>query len=343
MSEIKAVSFRVDEDDAIKFRKFTEENGLNQAEMFESIIKTFEMARAKGQITDRAKEVETFQTTVNTLLSMFINSLAINQTSEERIRETLSLELSTKDKTISDLQQQREKLKEDLSKNTEGFKTTQEQLKIANGEVLKLTKELEQKSNIVNSQQEQINTLNSIVTEYKEYKDINIKLEEENIQLSKVNAELNNVNLNLSSKLENTENMKEFYKGEVDSLKAEIKTLNNNIKVLENEHKEEITKINEDLSSKHREEIKVLNDNIKALESEHKKELEKIREELESKYKEALKVKVDFEKEKMLLEVDKANSKAQLIQDKYNNLEIQFNAINEKVNATKASKTKKTE
>lgn len=35
---------------------------------------------------------------------MFINSLVINQTSEERIRETLSLKLSTKDKTIADLQ-----------------------------------------------------------------------------------------------------------------------------------------------------------------------------------------------------------------------------------------------
>lgn len=40
----------------------------------------------------------------------------------------------------------------------------------------------------------------------------------------------------------------------------------------------------------------------------------------------------------MLLEVDKANNKVELIQDKYNNLEIQFNAINEKVNATKAPK-----
>lgn len=39
---------------------------------------------------------------------MFINSLVINQTSEERISETLSLELNTKDKTIVDLQEYKE-------------------------------------------------------------------------------------------------------------------------------------------------------------------------------------------------------------------------------------------
>ena len=53
---------------------------------------------------------------------MFINSLAINQTSEKRIRETLSLELNTKDKTLADLQEYKEKSKEQTKLDKEKIK-----------------------------------------------------------------------------------------------------------------------------------------------------------------------------------------------------------------------------
>ena len=111
-NEIKATSFRLNDEDIKKFREIADENGLNQAEMFKSVLNSFEMAKAKGLISDRSKEIETFQETINGLVGMFINSLSINQTSEERIKETLSLELNTKDKTITDLQEQKEDLKE---------------------------------------------------------------------------------------------------------------------------------------------------------------------------------------------------------------------------------------
>ena len=168
-NEIKAVSFRLGEEDIQKFREFADEQGLNQAEMFQSLMNSFEMAKAKGMITDRAKEIEVFQDTINTLMNMFINSLAINQTSEERIRETLSLELNTKDKTIADLQSREKELKIKFEASNE--KATKF-LRDANELAVKLenvNKEIDQKNNIINNQQEQINTLNSIVTEYKSY------------------------------------------------------------------------------------------------------------------------------------------------------------------------------
>ncbi|MGL5087338.1 MAG: hypothetical protein ACRC68_16755, partial [Clostridium sp.] len=118
-NEIKAVSFRLVEEDIQKFREIADQQGLNQAEMFQGLMNSFEMAKAKGQITDRAKEIEIFQDTVNNLMGMFINSLAINQSSEERIREVLSLELNTKDKTIADLQEYKEKMKSTTKVNEE--------------------------------------------------------------------------------------------------------------------------------------------------------------------------------------------------------------------------------
>ncbi|EOR19969.1 hypothetical protein A500_19194 [Clostridium sartagoforme AAU1] len=47
-NEIKAVSFRWGEEDLQKFREFADEQGLNQTEIFQSLMNSFEMTKAKG-------------------------------------------------------------------------------------------------------------------------------------------------------------------------------------------------------------------------------------------------------------------------------------------------------
>lgn len=318
-NEIKAVSFRLAEDDIQKFREFADEQGLNQAEMFQSLMNSFEMAKAKGMITDRAKEIEVFQDTVNTLMNMFINSLAINQTSEERIRETLSLELNTKDKTIADLQSREKDLKIEFERID---KDLDKSLKTGNELAVNLenaNKEIEQKNNIINNQQEQINTLNSIVTEYKSYKDINKELELRNIELNNKLTDTLHSNSDLQSKIENLENIKEFYKSEVESLKNEIKEVNKNIKDIEKSYKDEI----KDLNNAHREELNVLED-------KYKSEIEELKKELTEKFNEDMKNKIEFEKSKYQLELDKAISKEQLLKVKYENLKEKYDNLNNK-------------
>lgn len=318
-NEIKAVSFRLAEDDIQKFREFADEQGLNQAEMFQSLMNSFEMAKAKGMITDRAKEIEVFQDTVNTLMNMFINSLAINQTSEERIRETLSLELNTKDKTIADLQSREKDLKIEFERID---KDLDKSLKTGNELAVNLenaNKEIEQKNNIINNQQEQINTLNSIVTEYKSYKDINKELELRNIELNNKLTDTLHSNSDLQSKIENLENIKEFYKSEVESLKNEIKEVNKNIKDIEKSYKDEI----KDLNNSHREELNVLED-------KYKSEIEELKKELTEKFNEDMKNKIEFEKSKYQLELDKAISKEQLLKVKYENLKEKYDNLSNK-------------
>ena len=318
-NEIKAVSFRLAEDDIQKFREFADEQGLNQAEMFQSLMNSFEMAKAKGMITDRAKEIEVFQDTVNTLMNMFINSLAINQTSEERIRETLSLELSTKDQTIADLQSREKNLKSKLEISDKDLDVY---LKQSNELAVKLenaNKEIEQKNSIINNQQEQINTLNSIVTEYKSYKDINKELELRNIELNNKITDALHRNSDLQSKIENLESIKEFYKSEVESLKNEIKEVNKNIKDIEKSHKDEIKALN----NAHREELNGLDDKYKA-------DIEKLKKELTDKFNEDMNNKIEFEKSKYQLELDKAISKEQLLKVKYENLKEKYDNLNNK-------------
>jgi hypothetical protein len=318
-NEIKAVSFRLGEEDIQKFREFADEQGLNQAEMFQSLMNSFEMAKAKGMITDRAKEIEVFQDTINTLMNMFINSLAINQTSVERIRETLSLELNTKDKTIADLQSREKELKIKFEASNE--KATKF-LRDANELAVKLenvNKEIDQKNNIINNQQEQINTLNSIVTEYKSYKDINKELELKNDDLNNKITDALHSNTDLQSKIENLENIKEFYKAEVESLKSEVKELNQNIKDIEKLNKNEIKALNK----AHREELNLLED-------KYKDEILSIRKEITDKFNYDLENKLEFEKVKYQLEIDRIINKENLLKIQYDNLKAEFDKLNNK-------------
>ncbi|MDD9150893.1 hypothetical protein OYT88_20455 [Sporolactobacillus sp. CQH2019] len=318
-NEIKAVSFRLGEEDIQKFREFADEQGLNQAEMFQSLMNSFEMAKAKGMITDRAKEIEVFQDTINTLMNMFINSLAINQTSEKRIRETLSLELNTKDKTIADLQSREKELKIKFEASNE--KATKF-LRDANELAVKLenvNKEIDQKNNIINNQQEQINTLNSIVTEYKSYKDINKELGLKNNDLNNKITNALHSNTDLQSKIENLENIKEFYKAEVESLKSEVKELNQNIKDIEKLNKNEIKALNK----AHREELNLLED-------KYKDEILSIRKEITDKFNYDLENKLEFEKVKYQLEIDRIINKENLLKIQYDNLKAEFDKLNNK-------------
>lgn len=318
-NEIKAVSFRLIEEDIQKFREIADKQGLNQAEMFKGLMNSFEMAKAKGQITDRAKEIEVFQDTVNNLVSMFINSLAINQTSEERIRETLSLELNTKDKTIADLQEYKENSKSAAKVNDEKIKELENIVKDLTVSLEKTTKELGQKTVIVDNQQDQINTLNSIVTEYKSYRDLNKELEGTNIKLNNKITEALHCNANLEDKIINTESMKEFYKKEVDTLKDELKDLKNNIKELDKSNKEDV----KDTEKAHKEELK-------NIEIKYKAEVSKTNQELTKAFKEELDNKLEVEKSKYQLEIDKAINKEQLIQEKYNVLKVKLENIKNK-------------
>lgn len=311
-NEVKAVSFRITEEDIKKFRTFAEEQDMNQAEMFQCLVNNFEMAKAKGAISDRAKEIEVFQDTINNLMTMFLNSLAVNQTSEERIREVLSLELHTKDKTIADLQDREKEYKEKVStykaESIEYLKQANE-LSVLNDA---LEKEIDQKDDIINNLQDQVEMLKGQVNEYKAYKETYKELENRNVELEKDNAVLSHHNTDLETKIENLENMKLFYQSEVEKLKAEIKESYKEGKEKEKAHKAEIKA----LGTNHDKEIAALTKNYTT-------ELEKAK----VAYKEDIKNRIEFEKSKSQLELDKALNREQMLQSKFDALKEKYDAL----------------
>ena len=301
MAEIKGTSLRVNEDDLKKFKEYMKEFDLTQAETFQAIINSFEMAKAKNLITDRAKEIEVFQSTVNNLTSMFISSLAINQTSEERIRESLSAELNTKDKLISNLQEDKDKYKDKIKALSTSVEEYENTINKINSNLYKSNKDNEDKTLTINNQLEQIKILNEIVAEYKEFKDTNKVLAHSNKELTKNNNDLVHENLDLKDKISNVKDMNKFYKEQILILEEEVRKLN-----AENNNNKD----------KYEKEIELLkntqNKKIDDIKLENKMKLEEKEKDFENR--------LEFEKEKIQLEVEKINSKYKLLEIKYNEL-----------------------
>lgn len=251
MAENKATSFRVGEEDLEKFRLFMEERGMKtQAEGFKAIMQSVEMAQAKETIKDRAKEIEIFQNTINELMGYFLNSLNVNQNSEERIREELSKELSTKDNTISTMFEQLQELKADKINSDNNLKDInsknkelQEQLQKANNEIVEKNKSIDK----LNSNND---LLQENLQEYKQYKDNYKQLEKELDQLKVDTAGLTtdkttveNTVTRLQGEIDNKDNMITFYKDNNTDLKKDIDTYKNDIKLLEVKYNKQVEEV----------------------------------------------------------------------------------------------------
>ena len=214
MSEIiiKPATFRLNEDDINRFKEFASQNSLNQQEAFTSLLNTLELNNAKSSLGGRANSIEAFQTTVNNLVKFYINSLEENTTTEDRIREELSLQLITKDKTIADLQNKLQEFKDGkviLDDNIDNLSNKNKELQ---EQLSKVQNDIKDKDKYIDNLRQQNELLTNTLNEYKEYKEINIKLDIDNKELKSENITLNNSNKQLEDKIKNDADMLEFYK-----------------------------------------------------------------------------------------------------------------------------------
>ena len=296
-NKTKISALRVNIGDEESFKQYLKDNGYTQAEGFKNLVALMELDNAKEQLSDRAKEIDTFRDTVNKLIGFYINSLEVNQVAEERIREEVKKELSTKDNTIRNLQEQLQEQKEKIEEIKAESKEISKDNKALASEKEKAfedikAKEKENETLAGNNKmlQEQVITLNSIITEYKDLKDLNIKLEAENKELKGTHQKFKTELEQLNNKLINADDMLKFYKEQVAELKEEVKEFNKNISDRENNYKAE----------------------IKALEEKNIKELDKVKAEVQ----ENLNSKHEVELEKKSIEIDKLKNMINQLQDK---------------------------
>lgn len=110
MGDIRQTNFRIDQDTADAFRRFCEENGMNQAQGFDHIMQVIEMDKAKIATPGRATEIEGFEKSIKDIMTAYLNSIEINNNAEARIREQFASSLDRKNKTIDELREKVEQL-----------------------------------------------------------------------------------------------------------------------------------------------------------------------------------------------------------------------------------------
>ena len=301
---IKPTSMRLGEEDLKQFKQYADELGLNQAEAFNSLIALAELEKAKNSLNDRAKSIDVFRSTINSLVGFYINSLEENSRAEDIIRQEFSKQLETKDNTIQDLQEKNRAVTGELA---ELKKYQDQQNQVINNyskEVESLNESIEDKNKQLNTLEQNNAMLQEQLIEYKQYKSLEqqYKLLQEQLnkadteykeQIQKIKEEnisyVNNISL-LNDKLKSNIDIINFYKEKTTELKLEIKEINKSITDKENSYKLE----------------------IKALEEKNIKELKKNKEEVE----EQLNNRHEVELEKKNIEIDKLKNMLNNLQDK---------------------------
>ena len=98
-------TFRITSTTNDKFKELAQSFGFTQEEMLSNLISTYELENAKALIINREKEIDEFQSHVSRLVNIYLNSLELNQNSENRIHEKYSNEINSKAEIINNLQE----------------------------------------------------------------------------------------------------------------------------------------------------------------------------------------------------------------------------------------------
>jgi len=351
MSEIiiKPATFRLNEDDINRFKEFASQNSLNQQEAFTSLLNTLELNNAKSSLGGRSNSIEAFQTTVNNLVKFYINSLEENTTTEDRIREELSLQLITKDKTILDHQNKLQEFKDGKVILDDNIANLSDKNKELQDQLSKVQNDIKDKDKYIDNLRQQNELLTNTLNEYKEYKEINIKLDIDNKELKSENITLNNSNKQLEDKIKNDADMLEFYKNQIQEQKEETKVLNKsmlekeieykaNIKEIEEKNNKQIVELEKTFKERLDEQInenKDLNKSMIEKDVEYKATIKDMEEknkqqvlEIEKNFRERLEAQINENKEqfnnKLELELGKKDLEVQKLQNEIDNLKVQL-------------------
>lgn len=107
-NQTKVLSIRANEEVQNKFRELTAELGGNQEQTMMRLIQTWEMQESKSLISDRAAEIEQFDSWLSMIENAYLQSLTDNQTLSETVHMQYKAQLESKDKIITELQNKAE-------------------------------------------------------------------------------------------------------------------------------------------------------------------------------------------------------------------------------------------
>ena len=195
--EMKTRSIRADEETLDKFKALSE-NFENQGECLSSLIKAYEVNKAKSVLSDVRTNISDYESHINAIQDIFISMLESMQNTDIRVRNEYAVRLDADAKTITDLQNR-------LTESEAELENAQNLLDINSASLAQLREQNKKADEQLRDKKDIIDSLNIQLSDY-------LKIKDEYETKNQIIADF---------KLERAEQT-----AEIKSLKAEIDKLN---------------------------------------------------------------------------------------------------------------------
>ena len=254
---MKTRSIRADEETLDKFKALSEEFN-NQGDCLASLIKAYEVNKAKSILSDVSTNISDYESHINAIQDIFISMLESMQNTDIRVRNEYAVRLEADAKTITDLQNRLTESEAELENaqnlidiNSESLAQLREQNKKAEEQINSLQSQLNDKQDIINSLNIQLSDYIKIKDEYETKNQIiaDFKLEraEHTAEIKSLNAEIDKLN----AAIETTRKQHELDKKiAVNEIKSEYMDKLEQVRAEKDKLISEIARLKDQLTSK---------------------------------------------------------------------------------------------
>lgn len=255
--EMKTRSIRADEETLDKFKTLSEEFN-NQGDCLASLIKAYEVSKAKSVLSDVKTNIADYESHINAIHDIFISLLESMQNTDTRVRNEYAVRLDADAKTISDLQSRLTESEAELENaqnlidiNSESLAQLREQNKKADEQINSLQSQIRDKKEIIDSLNLQLSDYIKIKDEFETKNQIiaDFKLEraEHTAEIKSLNSEIDK----LKAAIETTKKQAELDKQiAVNGIKSEYMDKLENLRTEKDNLISEIAKLKDRLISK---------------------------------------------------------------------------------------------
>lgn len=227
----QVLQIRTNEELVAKFKQMSEELEVPYGSALELLLQSYDIGQLKAVVPDRAKEIEEVEIITRRFLEIYQNSVQLNRTAEESIREGFAKQLAARDELI-------EKLKTEVDDSKSARTASVSALQEMEREVISLRESSVTEKDLLQNYKERVESLSGLLTEYQSFKDENINLKKEIAaiqvtcdkyakEIEKANQELERIKEQRQIELEKLENK---HSAMVNELKAEYQEKINDVR-----------------------------------------------------------------------------------------------------------------
>lgn len=207
--EMKTRSIRADEETLDKFKALSENFG-NQGECLSSLIKAYEVNKAKSVLSDVKTNIADYESHINAIQDIFLSMLESMQNTDTRVRNEYAVRLDADAKTISDLQSRLDAAITQVENADKTNKNLENENELLIEQIEELNKINDKYDDQIKDKKEIIDSLNVQLSDYLKIKD---ESETKNQIIADFKAERAEQNAEINK-----------LKSEIDRLKSEIET-----------------------------------------------------------------------------------------------------------------------